>query len=89
MPEATLTSKGQITIPREIRKRLRLEAGDKLAFEIVGDGDEVLLRPAQPSPPSLAGRLSHLAREKPVSLEEMDAAIRERASRGTLRKVRR
>lgn len=86
MPESTLTTKGQITIPREIRRRLQLEAGDKLAFEIVGDGDEVLLRPAQPSSPSLAGRLSHLARPKPVSLDEMDAAIRERAARGNLRK---
>ena len=34
MPVATLTSKGQITIPRVVRERLRLETGDKLDFSV-------------------------------------------------------
>ena len=32
MADTTLTSKGQTTIPKEIRERLGLEAGDKLSF---------------------------------------------------------
>jgi AbrB family looped-hinge helix DNA binding protein len=31
--QATITSKGQITIPRAIRERLNLKTGDKLEFD--------------------------------------------------------
>ncbi|HET7323757.1 MAG TPA: AbrB/MazE/SpoVT family DNA-binding domain-containing protein [Halococcus sp.] len=36
--EATMTSKGQITIPKEIRERLDLERGEKVSFELTEDG---------------------------------------------------
>lgn len=41
--EAKLTSKGQITIPREVRRQLGLRTGDKLLFE--GDGEVIRVRP--------------------------------------------
>jgi antitoxin PrlF len=43
MPRATLTSKGQVTVPAEIRKALSLEPGDQLQFTLLPDGT-VLLR---------------------------------------------
>jgi antitoxin PrlF len=36
--EATVTSKGQITVPKEIRERLGLERGETVSFELVADG---------------------------------------------------
>ncbi|MHB8502908.1 MAG: AbrB/MazE/SpoVT family DNA-binding domain-containing protein [Candidatus Acidiferrales bacterium] len=39
--QAKLTSKGQITVPRDIRRRLGVRAGDKLEFEDTGDGVQV------------------------------------------------
>jgi antitoxin PrlF len=39
---ATVTSKGQVTIPIEIRSRLGLKEGDRLAF--INDGGEIILR---------------------------------------------
>jgi antitoxin PrlF len=36
--QAKVTSKGQITVPREIRRRLGVRAGDRLLFEEDGDG---------------------------------------------------
>jgi AbrB family looped-hinge helix DNA binding protein len=39
--EATLTSKGQITIPHEIRRLLGVKAGDKLVFESAGGRTQV------------------------------------------------
>ena len=42
---ATITSKGQITVPREVRRRLGVRSGDKLLFEI--DGKGVRVRPVR------------------------------------------
>ncbi len=36
MIQATLTSKGQLTIPKEVRERFDLQPGDRLLFEIAG-----------------------------------------------------
>lgn len=44
MPVATLTSKGQVTIPKSIRDFLRVGAGSKVTFELLPNGD-VALRP--------------------------------------------
>lgn len=37
MIKATLTSKGQLTVPKEVRDRLGIKPGDRLLFETVGD----------------------------------------------------
>lgn len=42
MVRATLTSKGQLTIPKEVRERLGLRSGDRVSFEF--EGDSVLLK---------------------------------------------
>jgi antitoxin PrlF len=40
--EAKITSKGQVTIPREIRRALSVRTGDRLIFEQEGDGVRIL-----------------------------------------------
>jgi len=74
MPTATLTSKGQITLPKAIRDCLRLQAGDTVDFVIVGD-DEIHVRAGRIDVFDLQGMLKKPGR-KPVSLETMDDAIR-------------
>ena len=45
MAVATMTSKGQLTVPKEIRDRLGLKPGDKVDFvPVAGDGDRVVMR---------------------------------------------
>jgi looped-hinge helix DNA binding domain, AbrB family len=73
MPTATVTSKGQITIPKEIRNLLQVEEGDRIDFLVEGD-DRVLMRKPVRSLRSLKGLLYRKGR-KPVTLEEMDRAI--------------
>jgi AbrB family looped-hinge helix DNA binding protein len=82
MPSSTLTSKGQTTIPKEIRSRLRLKPGDRLEF-VVDDAGRVLVIPGTVDVGALKGVLPRPRRR--VSLEEMDGAIRE----GATRRVRR
>jgi antitoxin PrlF len=74
MTLATLTSKGQITIPKSVREGLRLHTGDKVEF-ILSDGEEVRLRPVTRKVDEVFGRL-HKAGRKPVSIEALDEGIR-------------
>lgn len=75
MATSTLTSKGQVTIPKEIRDRLGLREGDRLAIELDAQG-RVVLRPESRDPLGrLPGLLRHLAPERPATIEEMDEAI--------------
>ena len=77
MPSATLTSKGQLTLPKAIRDLLRLGAGDRVDF-IVKDDGTVVLRPATVDVRELNGFL-YRPGVKPLSIEEMNAVIRRRA----------
>jgi antitoxin PrlF len=43
--QATITSKGQITVPREVRRALGVSSGDKLLFE--SDGNGMRVRPVR------------------------------------------
>ncbi len=83
MPSATLTSKGQTTIPREVREHLGIRTGDRLDFVINPDGT-VMLRPATIQVSELKGIL-HRKRMKPVSVRDMDDAIRKHVRRKHLR----
>jgi len=77
MATATLTSKGQVTIPLGVRQRLKLDAGARVEFVESADGG-FLLRPAVADVRSLKGLLRKPAR--PVSIEDMRTAIRLRGA---------
>ena len=76
MAVSTVTSKGQTTIPGEIRRHLKLKAGDRLEFLVEPDG-RVILVPATVDVADLKGLLAPAPRR--VSIEEMDDTVRERA----------
>lgn len=70
---STVTDKGQVTLPKEIRDRLGIRPGTRLQFEALADGTlrgRVLARGS-------AGLFGLLARpgEAARSLEDMDAGI--------------
>jgi len=78
--EAAITSKGQMTLPKPIREHLRVKPGDRVKFFIHPDGTVVLL----PKVPVTALRGILKWQGRPASLEEMDTAIAEGATRGNL-----
>ena len=45
MPSATITSKGQLPLPKAIRDLLRVGAGDRVEFVVKDDGTVILVRP--------------------------------------------
>ena len=70
MAEATMTVKGRITVPREIRNRLGLKSGDKVAFTMLSDGT-VIVRPKTRRLADLVGSLTR-PDQPSVPVEEMD-----------------
>ena len=70
MAETTLTSKGQVTVPREIRERLGLSSGDKLTFTLLSDGT-VIVRAKTRRLLDLAGSLTRPGQPK-VTIEQMN-----------------
>jgi AbrB family looped-hinge helix DNA binding protein len=78
VPSAAVTSKGQVTIPKEVREHLGLAFGDRLDF-LIGRGGDVVLRPATRDVTELCGLLHRPGRRR-VSLAEMKRSIRRRVA---------
>lgn len=78
MSTATVTSKGQITIPLTVRQKLGLGAGDRVEFVELASG-EFALKAATEDVRSLKGMIRRPAR--PVSIGAMNAAIKRRGSK--------
>lgn len=73
MPTAKVTSKGQITLPREVREQLGVDKGDRVKFVIRDDG-EVVIEPATLPLSTLRGCLKK-GRQRVLSIEKMQDAI--------------
>lgn len=67
--DATLTSKGQTTIPKQIRDGIGMKPGDRMTFTLLPEGS-VLLRVKNKSVRSLAGRFYRKGRKR-VPLEDL------------------
>lgn len=72
MATATLTAKGQLTLPKEVREALGVGPGDRVDFIRMDDGNFAVL-PATHSVLSLRGLIR--PPKSPVSLADMDEAI--------------
>jgi len=76
MVTATITSKGQITIPRSVRESLHLHSGDRVGF-IMNGVNEAVLRPITRSVDQVFGRL-HKHGQVSRTVEEMNQTIDQR-----------
>jgi antitoxin PrlF len=72
---STVSSKGQVTVPAEVRKHLGIKEGDKLSFVIEDEGAVRVEAPRYRDVASLRGAAGKL--EKPLSWEEMIEIARE------------
>ena len=77
METGTVTSKGQITIPKKIREFLNIETSEKLIFLPLDEG-KVLVTKEQKSATSIFGLLKHRRKKQTVTQEQMDNAIKKR-----------
>ena len=78
MPSTTLTSKGQVTIPKAVRDELGLRVGDKVAFRVLEDGTVVV----EPETVDLLDLVNILRpKRRGVTIAEMDEVIRTAAGK--------
>jgi antitoxin PrlF len=78
MASATVTSKGQVTIPVDVRAHLGLATGDRVEFILNEETGRYEVVPATRSVTALKGIIRKPG--KPVTIEEMNAAIAERGA---------
>ncbi len=83
--ESAITVKGQATIPKAIRKHLRLKPGDRVKFFLHPDGTVVLL-PKLPAS-ALRGMIKS-RRRRPVTIAEMNKAVAKGAADASPRSSR-
>ena len=84
MVAATVTSKGQITIPVAVRKRLRLRAGSKVDF-VENKAGELVLKPRTGDIRELYGIVKYDG--PPLSIEEINEAIGDAAAESFRRSI--
>jgi len=77
MPSATVTSKGQLTLPKEIREHLGVHEGDRVEFRADRSG-RVWVEPATQDLMALQGLFGPVDRAR--SQEELDEAVRRGAA---------
>jgi AbrB family looped-hinge helix DNA binding protein len=76
MQTSALTSKGQVTIPAEVRRRLGLHPGDRVAFIVEGEAVRIVRKENR-----IEAAFGLCKPSKTLSLEQMEQVIKERASR--------
>lgn len=80
MVTTTLSSKGQMIVPKRIRDALALKPGDDLVVALEPDGFSVRTRRNRKQAiERLAGSLKQPGRRRPMSIAEMDQAVRDKA----------
>jgi antitoxin PrlF len=77
---ATISSKNQVTIPAEVRRRLGIGAADKVSF-IVNDDGSVELRPTRYTLDSIIGSIPALIDESADLRQEIEEATRDEIER--------
>jgi len=77
MAETILEFEGKIALPKPVQEHLNLKPGDHIDF-VLQDNGSVLLQPAETEIQELKGLLKR-KNQKPVSIDEMNRAIRNRA----------
>jgi AbrB family looped-hinge helix DNA binding protein len=74
MSLATITTKGQVTIPKNIRESLKLHTGDKIEITLQ-EGGIAIIRPIANKVDDVFGKL-HKPGRKTKSIEDMNDAIK-------------
>ena len=81
MPIAVLTSKGQMTIPKEVRKALNLKPSEKVIITV--EGREAVIKPLRGNILDIGGSIKISEKEKPVDFHRVREEVKKRVAKKT------
>ena len=84
MPIAVLTSKGQMTIPKEVRKALNLRPSEKII--VVVEGNQAILKPLRGNLLDLGGSIKIPGEEKPIDFRKVREEVKKKMAKKIIRK---
>jgi len=84
MPISVLTSKGQMTIPKEVRKALNLHPSEKVI--IVVEGNQAIIQPLKGNLLDIGGSVRTIDREKPIDFKKVREEVKKRVARKVARR---
>ena len=79
MPISVLTSKGQMTIPKEVRKALNLQPSEKVI--IVVEGNRAIIQPLKGNLLDIGGSVKITKREKPIHFKKVREEVKKRVAK--------
>jgi len=79
MPISVLTSKGQMTIPKEVKKALNLRPSEKVI--IVVEGNRAILQPLKGNLVDIGGSVKITDREKPIEFKKVREEVKRRVAK--------
>jgi AbrB family looped-hinge helix DNA binding protein len=79
MPISVLTSKGQMTIPKEVRKALNLQPSEKVI--IVVEGSRAILQPLKGNLLDIGGSVKIAERERPIQFKKVREEVKKRVAK--------
>lgn len=82
MPIATLTPKGQMTIPKEVRDALNLKPSEKVI--IVVEGSHAIIKPLRGNILDMGGSVKIPDKEKPINFHKIREEVKKRLPKGQL-----
>lgn len=79
MPIAILTSKGQMTIPKEVRKALNLKPSEKVI--IVVEGNQAVIKPLRGNILDIGGSIRIADKGKPIDFKKVREEVKKRVAK--------
>jgi AbrB family looped-hinge helix DNA binding protein len=79
MPISVLNSKGQMTIPKEVRKALNLQPSEKVI--IVVEGNQAIIQPLKGNLLDIGGSVKITDREKPIDFKKVREEVKKRVAK--------
>ena len=79
MPISILSSKGQMTIPKEVRKALNLRPSEKVI--IVVEGNQAIIKPLKGNLLDIGGSIKIPGKDKPIDFKKVREEIKKRISK--------